>query len=217
MRAGLEALSQRRHAEFQVAASLTIAEFVLPRWLGELSTRFVGARPRLHVVNSERVAELVRSGEADVGFIESAARPHDLVRQSVGADRLAVVVEPGHPWSLRSTPVAASTLAAEAWVLREHGSGTRSTFESALRREPIVALEADSTTALVGAARAGVGPAVVSRRAVAAELETGRLAEVLTDLDLVRPFTAIWRRDRRLPDAAEALVRIAANHPAAES
>lgn len=93
MRAGLTALSDERHAELEVAASLTIAEFILPRWLGELRSRSVVVRPRLHVVNSERVAELVRSRAVDVGFIESAAVPRDLAHRLVGSDQLAVVVE----------------------------------------------------------------------------------------------------------------------------
>ncbi|SKB08969.1 LysR substrate-binding domain-containing protein [Aeromicrobium choanae] len=209
MRAALTALSDERHAELEVAASLTIAEFILPRWLGELRSRSVVVRPRLHVVNSEKVAELVRSRTVDVGFIESAAVPRDLAHRLVGSDQLAVVVDPRHPWARRSTPVPHEALRNEAWVLRETGSGTRSTFERALRFEPHLAMEADSTTALIGAARAGVGPAVVSRRAVASELETGRLVEVTTDLDLWRPLTAIWLMERRLPDSVDALLRIA--------
>lgn len=209
MRAALATLSHERHAELAVAASLTIAEFILPRWLGELRNHSTLVRPKLHVVNSERVADLVRARAVDLGFIESAGVPRDLAHRVVGSDQLAVVVEPGHPWARRSTPVPRSALLKEAWVLREVGSGTRSTFEGALRREPEVALEADSTTALLGAARAGVGPAVVSRRAVVSELETGRLIEVPHSLDLWRPLNAIWLQDRRHPAAAEALLRIA--------
>lgn len=208
MRPALAALSQQRRAALDVAASLTIAEFILPRWLGELR-HASQARPRIHVVNSERVADLVRSRTVEVGFIESAVVPTDLAHGAVGSDELVVVVEPGHPWARRSTDLTRAALAAEAWVLREPGSGTRSTFERALRLEPRLALQADSTTALVGAARAGVGPAVVSRRAVAAELETGRLVEVATELDLWRPLTAIWRTERSRSDAVDLLLRIA--------
>lgn len=217
MRSALASLSQERHAELGVAASLTIAEFIMPRWLGELHERFPHVRARLHVVNSEKVEELVRAGTVDVGFIESALVPRDLVDRVVGSDRLAVVVHPGHPWAMRSTPVGVDALLREEWVLREHGSGTRSTFERAVRREPDIAMETDSTTALVGAARAGVGPAVVSRRAVSAELETGRLVEVGTTLDLLRPLTAIWRGDRRRSDAVDSLLRVVSTNPATDS
>lgn len=73
-----------------------------------------------------------------------------------------------------------------------------------------MALESTSTTALIGAAVAGVGPAVMSARAVTAELETGRLVEVRTHLDLLRPLTAVWRGDVRMPAPVAELLRIAA-------
>ncbi len=158
MRASMEALTGQRRAGVTVAASLTVAEYLLPRWLGELHDRRPEVQPVLKVVNSETVADAVRSGRADVGFIESADLPVGLARKVVGRDQLVVVVAPAHPWARRRTPLTLAELRAARWVLRESGSGTRSTFESALRREPEVAMEATSTAALVGAAVAGVGP-----------------------------------------------------------
>lgn len=209
MRASLDALSGKRRSGVTVAASLTVAEYLLPRWLGELHSRRPDVQPVLKVVNSDTVADAVRSGEADVGFIETAQLPVGLARKVVGRDRLVVVVAPGHPWARRRTPLSLEELRAARWVLRESGSGTRSTFESALRREPEVAMEATSTAALVGAAVAGVGPGVVSGRSVNAELELGRLVAVPTDLDLWRPLTCVWRGEERLSESAADLLSIA--------
>lgn len=210
MQASLEALSSRRKAGVVVAASLTVAEHLVPRWLGELHARHPDVRPVLQVINSEAVAEAVRHHTADLGFIESARLPAALEHRRVGNDRLVVVVAPGHRWARRRTPVTAAELVAVDWVLREEGSGTRTTFEAALGEEPRIALEAASTTALVGAAVAGMGPAVVSAMSVRTELERARLVAVPTELDLRRPLTAVWRPGERLVDAADTLVRIAA-------
>lgn len=209
MRASLTALSAERGTNLKIAASLTVAEHILPRWLGELSAQRPDVNPTLAVVNSQHVLETVRSGEADLGFIESAQLPIGFAQRVVGRDRLVVVVHPGHLWARRSTALTGDELRSARWVIREPGSGTRGTFESALRHQPDIALEATSTAALVGAAAAGVGPAVVSARSVTAELETGRLVEVLTDLDLLRPLTAVWRQEERLGDSAVDLLTIA--------
>lgn len=209
MRASMVALNQDRQAGVKIAASLTVAEFIMPRWLGELRTRRPGLQPKLRVVNSETVAELVRSASVDVGFIETLNRPIGLECHVIGWDKMIAVVHPQHSWARRRTNVPVSKLLAESWVLREPGSGTRSTFERAMRQELSVALEVSSTTALVGAALAGVGPAAVSERAVMAELQTGRLVEVPTDLDLLRPLSAIWRSDQPVPDAVSDLLLIA--------
>ncbi|QYJ03221.1 LysR family transcriptional regulator [Nocardioides panacisoli] len=210
MQASLEALSNRRKAGVVVAASLTVAEHLVPRWLGELHARHPDVRPVLQVINSEAVADAVRDRTADVGFIESARLPAGLTHRTVGHDRLVVVVAPGHPWARRRTPLTTAELVAADWVLREEGSGTRTTFEAALGGEPRIALEAASTTALVGSAVAGMGPAVVSAMSVRNDLERGRLAAVPTELDLRRPLTAVWRSGERLVDAADTLVVIAA-------
>jgi DNA-binding transcriptional LysR family regulator len=208
MRSGLSALSGGRRSEVSIAASLTIAEFILPRWLGELHQRAPDVQPRLHVVNSDRVCAMVREGTAALGFIETSAVPADLATRPVGSDHLVVVVHPQHPWATGEV-VDDATLADASWVLREVGSGTRSTFEHALGRQPVVAMEASSTTALVGAAVAGVGPLVVSSRSVTAELDSGRLVRVPTTLDLARPLTAVWRPDLRFAPAVDQLLAIA--------
>nr|WP_257910546.1 LysR family transcriptional regulator [Janibacter limosus] len=103
MRAGLASLTGSRRGEVRIAASLTIAEHILPRWLGALRDQ-MEVHPQLHVVNSDRVADMVRSQLADVGFIETAARAPGLDHRVVGTDRLVVVVHPDHEWARRRTP-----------------------------------------------------------------------------------------------------------------
>lgn len=210
MRAGLASLRGAKRGEVRVAASLTIAEHILPRWLGELRER-MEVHPQLHVVNSDRVADMVRSQLADIGFIETAVAAPGLAHRVVGTDRLVVVVHPEHAWARRRTPLGTETLAAAEWVLREEGSGTRGTFERALGVLPTIALQAGSTTALMGAVRAGLGPTVISHRAVAAQVEAGHLVVVPTSLDLERPLTAVWLKGARMSAATSALLTVAAS------
>lgn len=209
MRSGLHALSEERQGGFVVAASLTIAEQLVPRWLGEFHAVRPGVRPVLRVVNSEAVAEAVLRGDADLGFVETITLPHEVARRTVGRDRLSIVVAPGHPWARRQAPLTLDELRSASWVLREEGSGTRSTFEAALRARPQVALEVSSTAALVGAALAGFAPAVVSILAVREEIDTRALVEAPHDLDLSRPLHAIWRKHERLSEPAQALLAVA--------
>lgn len=210
LRGGLRALSGRQSDDgtvLPVAASLTIAEFVLPRWLGQLRSALPGIHPRLQVANSNQVPDLVRSGACEIGFVETTVVPDDLLRTVVGTDRLVIVVRADHPWARRSVPVNREQLLEAEFVVREEGSGTRDTFERALAARPRVAMVATSTTAMVGAALAGVGPAVVSPRAVTSSIEQGQLVVVDHELDLVRPLTALWRGT--LSQAAQTLLSIA--------
>jgi molybdate transport repressor ModE-like protein len=211
---GAEALRSQREAELRVAASLTVAEHLAPGWIGELRR----ARPELYVglmvTNSSIVCDLVKSGEVDLGFVESPTVPKELIARRVSADRLAVVVAPSHPWTRRRRPLTAADLAATPLVVRERGSGTRETLERALRQakagelQPIA--ELGSTTAVRSAVAEGAGPAVLSVLAVDSDLSEGRLVEVSVDgLDLRRQLRAVWPAGRRLIGSAAELLAVA--------
>jgi len=199
--AGITALRQDRRGHLAVAASLTIAEYLLPGWLvavrtqqqrlGQVPTEFT-----LTATNSEKVAALVGSGAVDLGFVEGPEAPSELRHRLVGIDELVVVVGPSHPWARRaSRRISVHTLAATPLVVREAGSGTRTVLERALADLPAVppSLELSSTAAVRAAVAAGAGPAALSAHAVRDDLASGRLALIsVTGLDLSRRLHAVW-------------------------
>lgn len=207
---GIGALSAQRRGDLKVAASLTIAEYFMPRWLAELQRAQPGVHAGLVVVNSAEVVAMVRDERVRLGFIESALPVPDLRTRQVGSDRVSVVVLPDHPWARAKQPVDRTELAATPLVVREKGSGTRETFERALGTEANVVLEAGSTNVIIGAALNGVGPAVVSEVAVRTAIANGTLVDVPVTLDLRRSLRAIWRKAEPLRPPIGDLVTIAA-------
>jgi DNA-binding transcriptional LysR family regulator len=220
--AGAEKLRTRREAELRVAASLTIAEYLLPAWISELRRRRPELYIGLQVTNSEHVPELVESAEADIGFIEGPRLARVMATRQVAEDRLVVVVDPGHPWARRREPLSARELSRTPLVLRESGSGTRQTLDRALylagcdRARPLV--ELGSTAAVRGAVIAGTGPSVLSELAVRGDLAEGRLVAVeVAGVDLTRELRAVWPTGRRLVGPAAELVAVARRAPHASS
>lgn len=212
--AGAGALRAAGTETVRVAASQTIAEYLMPIWLAELRVAAPGARARLDVMNSTAVVAAVRSGACDLGFIESPGAPRDLATSTIRRDELLLVAAPGHEFAGRQSPVPAELLARTPLVVREPGSGTREVLERALGR-PAGAdvLELDSNAAVKIAVRSGTGCTVISRLAVAAELADGRLVQVpTTGIDLRRPLRMITRRGHRPSAAAAALARLAHRH-----
>lgn len=214
--AGVTSLRARSDAVLRVAASMTIAEYLLPGWLTALRARAPETAVALTAGNSAEVAAAVRDGDADLGFMEGPDLPPGLASHQVGTDRLTVVVPPGHRWARRRSGITAAELAATPLVTREPGSGTRRYFEEALHtqasldRMPPVA-ELSSTTAIKSAVAAGIGPAVLSSLAVAPELAAGTLHPVkVIDLDLRRRLLAVWAAGKQLTGPAADLWTIAA-------
>jgi DNA-binding transcriptional LysR family regulator len=210
--AAIAALRQDRDSRLRVAASLTVAERLLPGWLVSLAAaeRSRGAAPAavtLTATNSAEVASLVRAGGVDLGFVEGPASPRGCRSRVVGHDRLVAVVAPGHPWAGRRRPVDAATLVATPLVTRERGSGTRDALDVALAAalgEPgagaVPALELSTTAAVRAAVLAGAGPAVLSALVVADDLGAGRIVEVPVEgVDLARSLRAVWTGPRTPP------------------
>ncbi|WP_344584539.1 LysR family transcriptional regulator [Nonomuraea roseoviolacea] len=210
---GVEALRRDRDARVRVAASMTVAEYLLPGWLVALRRAAPDVEVGLRVANSGEVCRLAEEGEIDVGFIESPYVPEGLTARLMAQDRMVVVVGPRHPWARRRAPLEFAELAAAPLVMREPGSGTRHAVDRFLAGRDVAApaLELSSNAAVKVAVEAGVAPAVLSVLAVAAELREGRLVEApVADFDGRRPLFAVWRGRTRLAGAAAELVRLAA-------
>lgn len=207
----LTALRTNRAAALRIAASMTIAEALLPRWLSDLRRLSPDVHVGLTVTNSSSVARLVLGdSDVDLGFVEGPTLTEGLASRVVGADQLIVVVSPGHPWARRRRPLGALELAATPLVVREPGSGTRETLDRLLVRLGPVdpQLELGSNAAVRGAAVAGIAPAVLSRHAVDADLASGALVEVaVADLRLERRLRAVWPKGRKLTGPAATLLK----------
>jgi DNA-binding transcriptional LysR family regulator len=215
LEAGITSLRERGDAVLRVAASMTVAEYLLPGWLTALRERHQHTKVTLTAGNSEEVAAAVLGGTADIGFVEGPDLPPGLTASRAGQDTLTVVVAAGHPWARRRSGISAAELAATPLVAREPASGTRRSLEEALRaqagleRVPPEA-ELSSTTAIKSAVTAGIGPAVLSSLAVAPELAAGTLRAVrVTGLDLTRQLHAVWPEGRQLTGPAADLYAIA--------
>jgi molybdate transport repressor ModE-like protein len=213
--AGLVSLRDSSRSRVKVSASLTVAEQLLPGWLVSLqaAARRRGLPPTemvLTAVNSDHVLAQVRSGEADLGFVEGPGIPHGLRSRVVAHDELVLVVRPDHPWTRRLQPVSALELNDTPLVAREAGSGTRDFLASALRKRlgpghPAAppALELSTATGIRAAVLAGSAPAVLSRLAVADDLASGRLQVIpVEDVDLRRSLRAVWTGGRTPPAGA---------------
>lgn len=206
-----EGMRTERAAELTVSASMTVAEHLIPGWLGLFRGQNPEVTIHLQVRNSTQVLEGVADGTCAVGFVESPSVPRPLNSTTVARDRLVVVVHPTHPWARRRKPLTAAELAMTPLLAREPGSGTRTTLDVALQEYDRAAplLELGSAAAIRTSVLGGVGPAVLSSLAVEDQVRSGELRVVeVADLCLDRVLRAVWRPPRQLEGPAGELVRL---------
>ena len=196
-----------------LVASQTIAAYWLPERLAAFHRCYPLIDLSVAIANTEMAARSVREGEAELGFVEGSIDDPALAHWPVATDRMLLV---------HSQPAEAITvnwLSAAPWIMREEGSGTRSTFEAAIRDRGVdphmlnVVLTLPSNEAVLAAVRAGVGCAVLSELVVAPAIATGALFALPFDLP-ARPFFGLRQKERYRSRAADALLDLIANHPA---
>lgn len=205
---GAAELRGERDTHLTVAASMTVAEYLVPQWTVTMRMEHPEVATAVRLGNSSEVVELVRLGAVELGFVESPEIPAGLQSQVVDHDDLVVIVPPDHRWAGRR--VTMDELAATPLIQREAGSGTRTTLERALPDAVAALLELSSTTAVKAAVLASSAPAVISSLGVAGELADGRLVAVtVSGLQLRRPLRAIWRDGVRLRGPARDFLAIA--------
>lgn len=191
--------------ELHVAASMTVAEHLVPRWLVQLRRRQVreGVPPTtvsLHAANSRDVVAAVADGSADLGFVEGAEAPtthKGLAVRDVGTDELVLVVAADDRLATTRRALTPQQVARLTLTSREVGSGTREVVERALAEHGLVMAppeaELTTSTAVRSSVRAGGAPAFLSSLVVEGDLASGHLVAVPTSgLDLRRTFRAVW-------------------------
>jgi DNA-binding transcriptional LysR family regulator len=208
--AALADMSALRRGRLTIFASQTIASAWLPRRLAAFHAAHPGVELDVAIGNTREVAEGVLSGAAELGLVEGEIDQPLLDQTVVGSDRLAVLVTPDHPWAgLRR--LEAQTLATQAWVLREAGSGTRSTLEAALRNAGVdpaalcIAMTLPSNEAVLAAAEAGAGATALSESVAYASVAAGRLVTAAFSLP-ERPFRLLRHSERYRSRAGDAFV-----------
>jgi DNA-binding transcriptional LysR family regulator len=201
--ATVEALDPER-GQLRLAAVTTAGEHVVPRFLASFRDRHPEAGITLEVGNRDRVWDALQGHEADLAvggrppgggrFVTLATRPNVLVLVAKGT---------GTP-SVREVDV--ETVARSVVLVREEGSGTRGTAEELLDEMGVGprTLTLGSNGAIRESVQVGLGITLISRDAVARELDEGTLEEWrCADLPRQRAWHVVARADEHLPATSQ--------------
>lgn len=195
----IAALSGEHAGQLALGASTTIAQYVLPRLLGEFRREHPRVYPTLISGNTEHIVDAVKQQKIELGFIEGPARSRDVKTEPFLEDELVLIASTAHEWAERNS-VSCSELASGPLLMRERGSGTRHVIELALERLGVrrnslhIVMELDSTEAIKSAVEAGLGIGFVSRWAIAKDLRLNNSFRIIAveGLQIKREFLVAY-------------------------
>jgi len=218
-RQALDHFQGRLSGELVVGGSTIPGEYVLPRLIGRFKARYPDISVSLLIGSSRQVTAWTDEGRVEVAVVGAPPAPRSLAARELMADELVLVVPAGHPWAAKKS-VPLGELKAEPLIVRERGSGSRDALERALAEAGAalsgfrVVGEMGSTQAIKQAVRAGVGLAIVSKRAVEDECRAGLLHCVkVKELRVARFFYLVTHRARSRSPLAQAFVAFLESEP----
>lgn len=204
-----------KRGRLAVGASMTIGAYLLPQVFGEFHRRHPDIELELEIANTETIQHHLMEGSFDIGLTEGLMDAEHLDSEVFHEDELVAIAPHGHPL-LKHKRVTAREFCREPFILREAGSGTRAVVERALGKrdlkvKPVLSLA--NPEAIKRAVIAGLGVAIVSRLAIACELQIGSLAVVpLKDLVIHRPLHLQQLRSKSPSPAAIQFLKLLYAH-----
>lgn len=185
--------------ELKVGATLSIGNYLAVGIMARFMAEHPNARVSMEVANTATIARRVAEFKLDIGLIEGEVRMPELEAIPWRDDELVVFCAPSHPL-VRQGPLGDDELRSATWILREPGSGTRQTFETAMRGlvpELKVLLELQHTEAIKRAVEAGLGIGCLSRVTLRDAFRRGTLVPLsVPRRDFRRQFYFILHRQK---------------------
>ena len=189
---------------FYVAATHSQARYALPAVVRDFRQIYPGVTLHLRQGSPQQIADMLLTGEADIGVATEALADYDQLVTLPGYRwSHSVIVPPEHPLLQQSAPISLEDLARYPIITYEHGFTGRAHIDEAFAREglaPEVVLTAMDADVIKTYVELGMGIGIVA--SIAFDPERDRLlraidARHLFEINLTRIAVrrGIWLRD----------------------
>jgi LysR family transcriptional regulator, transcriptional activator of the cysJI operon len=193
-----------------VGAATTIGDYALPCTVYNFQEKYPQYKISMKISNSENVVEQVINRHVDIGLVEGPLTKtvrerlasEGIKARRVSSTALILIVPNEKNYDSVQSISLDKDFARLPLILREKGSGIRTTLELALAARWLsvndlnVVMELDTTNAIISAVTSGKGVAILPKMAVRKELHYNIVREVPIDGMLIKhAFTTLYHED----------------------
>src|SRR5438034_6946853 len=206
----LDALTGLQTGTIHLGASTAPGVYLLPDTLGCFRRSYPGVTVEVEVAASEEILKRLLSGRVQLALVGATTADERIELQPFLEDEIVGVAKPGLA-PLEQGALAPARLSEFLLLAREPGSSSQRVIDEELRAigiKPAGVWELGSSEAIKRAAREGLGLALLSRYAVAEEVERGDLESLRLAgrPPLVRHFSVARLAGRPLSPAERSFI-----------
>lgn len=199
--------------------AVTTVEYWLPRILVNFLNDNPKVKIKLQIANRDEIVRSLASQEVDIAVM---GRPPDELKVSalaIAKNPMAFLSAPNHPL-MSVSKLTMARLAEEPLLVRERGSGTRTTVERIFKEAGLrmrIGSELSSNEAIKQMCAAGFGPAYLSLHTCILEMNAGLLTMLPLPHNLIeREWFVVHAAAKDLPQVAVAFERFLCDHAQTE-
>lgn len=199
--------------------AVTTAEYLLPPLLVTFANRNPKVKLQLKVGNRDEVVRLLAGNEIDIAIMGRPPSELKTTASVFAAHPMAFLAAPAHPL-MQQRPLALGSLEGAHLLVRERGSGTRTTVERMFKDAGLplrIGSELSSNEAIKQMCASGFGVAFVSLHTCVLELAAGVLGLLpMPGNPVEREWFVLHLASHQLPQVAAAFAQFLVEEAPAE-
>jgi DNA-binding transcriptional LysR family regulator len=176
---------------------VSTAKYIVPHIIARFREHYPDVVVTLREANRRDILDLLTTGEIDLAVMGQPPSGSDVIAERF-ADHPSVIVGPPTHAMAKAPMVRPAALAAEWFVIREEGAGTRALTDAFFREagfKPRIAMESSSNETIKQSVIAGIGLTLISQHTISLELTLGLLATLPVEgFPLMRSWFVTHRR-----------------------
>ena len=188
----LRSLDGHVKGHLRIGASLTIGEYLLPKFLAKFSSKYPDIEFELIIENTHHICSKIKNFTLDIGLIEGTTPSSDFNQNYFLEDKMVIACSKNS--DILNGTFSIDKLQNKNWIVREEGSGTRDYINMFLTTNKIVPnnlMVLGSNYAIKEAVKNNLGITIISSYVTAPAVENNELETIELEKSYTRPFSYI--------------------------
>ena len=199
----VKTLSNSLKGSIKIGASLTIGEYILPKFLAHFSSKYPDIDIEVIIENSSFISTELKKMKLDIGLVEGSVSSSLFKQEYFLEDEMVLVIP--YDSDLKNKELNLDDLQDMRWIAREEGSGTREYLDLFFTQNKIIPksiMVLGSNLAVKEAVRNNLGLTITSRHVILEAEARNELSSIKLNKDFTRSFSYIYPKELTLSKAA---------------